>query len=130
MKMIRAMLQPNDALVFQQNRQGYSFLCNASPEAEKQFERTESALGARYVPVALEGRLTEGELRARHAERLGIREGKLKVMMDAYADKPEEWARSMAAVFVKTDALEGILQRNPMIGALKYSAEALWHERK
>lgn len=130
-KMIKYVLQPNDVLIFKQNREGYSFLYNVSPETEKQYGNREGAGGLiTDVPVASEGRLTEAEIRAKHARQLGVSEDKLRVLMDAYTDKHEEWVRRIAAVFVRTDALEGILQKDPIIGALKYTGEALRHERK
>ncbi len=106
------MLRPNDALVFKQNKEGYSFVCN-----------TEGVKIPVRIPVPGFGNATlkgcfsyqrdAGAILLEYAGNFGISADKLRVLIDAYADKPEEWARRLVAVFVRTDALEGILQRHP-----------------
>ncbi|HII14897.1 MAG TPA: hypothetical protein HA362_01140 [Nanoarchaeota archaeon] len=113
------MLRPNDAIIFEQNKAGYSFLCNASTGTGlfPALLLRQGGLTA-LVPVPSAG-MTEDQIRAGHAKQLGIPEDRLRVLTDAYADKNTQMVKDIAAVFVKTGDLEGILHRNPELRALQ-----------
>lgn len=106
------MLRPNDALVFKQNKEGYSFVCNTEG-VKIPVRMPVPGFGTVTIKGCFSYQRDAGSILFWYADELGVGVDKLRIMMDAYADKPEEWARRMAAVFVKTEALEGILQRHP-----------------
>ncbi|MEK6949500.1 MAG: hypothetical protein AABX34_04710 [Nanoarchaeota archaeon] len=119
-------MKPNQTTLDEQNRQGYSFLYNVDPRTEAQYkERTGQDGLVTYVPVALTGSLSPIEIIAKHAPKLGVQPDELRVVMDAYRNEQfnpsiAESLKRMAAVFVRTEGLEGVLERNPTYRAFQH----------
>ena len=107
--------KPDQKILAEQEEQGYSFLYNVSPHVEAQYREKTGADGrVNLVPVALDSSLSSFEIIARHAPKIGVQSDRLRVVMDAYRNLDFD----LAALFVRTDDLEGILKRNPIYKVL------------
>ena len=108
----------SQTLIEQQKAEGFSFLYTVDPQHEAQYQEEERRGLVFYVPVALTGRLSLGEIITKHAQKLKVQPDRLKVVEDVYRyDDVDSYCaealKRRAALFVRTEDLEGVLQRNP-----------------
>ena len=118
-------MRPNPTVMERQKAEGFSFLYNVDPQTEAQYQEKVGKDGlVTYVPIALTGSLSPTEIIAKHAPKIGVQPDRLKAVMDAYRDEQfdpsvAEGLRRMAAVFVRTEDLEGVLEKNPVYRAFQ-----------